>query len=152
MSVERAASEPPVFDPRSRRKRGVRKVTLSATRGVSVKELRAGAAEYPEAVEGRPVTRGDCVGGERPCPFAGCRFHLYLDVARNGSLTLNFPDLEPDELQQTCALDVADEGAHRLETIGDLMNLTRERTRQVEARALSRLALPSVKQLHAEAP
>ncbi len=34
-------------------------------------------------------------------------------------------------MRETCALDVADTGEHTLEEVGDLMNLTRERTRQV---------------------
>jgi DNA-directed RNA polymerase sigma subunit (sigma70/sigma32) len=49
------------------------------------------------------------------------------------------PDLEPWELKHTCALDVADRGGITLEEIGEVMNLTRERIRQVEVRGLLKL-------------
>lgn len=85
-----------------------------------------------------PRTRADCPT-ERPCPFAGCRYHLHCDVTRFGSLMLNFPDLEVWELQTSCALDVAGDGEHTLEEVGELLNLTRERVRQIEATALEKL-------------
>ena len=88
----------------------------------------------------RPRTRGDCVGGERPCPYVGCKHHLYLDVNEDtGSITFNFPDKAPDELEHSCALDVADEGGATLEVVGGFFNVTRERIRQIEARTLKRL-------------
>jgi len=76
----------------------------------------------------------------RPCIFVGCRHHLYLElsVSREG-LRFTFPDLEPEQLWQTCALDGADEGGVTLEEVGDAMNLTRERIRQIEERALKKL-------------
>ena len=43
------------------------------------------------------------------------------------------------ELRETCALDVADKGGVTLEEVGTIMNLTRERIRQVEMRALQKL-------------
>jgi hypothetical protein len=76
----------------------------------------------------------------RPCPYVSCKHHLYLDVnPHTGSIKLNFPDLEPWELAQTCSLDLADEGGRTLEEIGQLTNLTRERVRQVEVRGLLEL-------------
>jgi Sigma-70, region 4 len=90
--------------------------------------------DYPDV--DRPRVRGDCLEGPRPCPFVSCKWHLYLDVRRSGSLQLNFPDLEPDQLKETCALDVADRGSETtLDEIGALMNVTRERIRQIEAKA-----------------
>ena len=59
----------------------------------------------------RPRVRADCVDGPRPCPWVGCRHHLYLDVKPNGSIVLNRPDLEPWELDESCSLDVAERGA-----------------------------------------
>ncbi len=88
----------------------------------------------------RPRTRADCATGPRPCLFVSCKHHLYLDVNPNtGSVKLNFPDKEIWELPHTCALDVADQGGITLEEVGDIMNLTRERVRQVEALGLSKL-------------
>jgi hypothetical protein len=88
----------------------------------------------------RPNTRADCAGVARPCPYVSCRFNLYLDVLPSGNIKLNFPDLEPDELTVSCALDVAEAGGVKRETIADLMNLTRERLRQIEIRVLRKLA------------
>lgn len=88
----------------------------------------------------RPKTRADCVNGPRPCLFVSCKHHLYLDVnPRTGSVKLNFPDKEIWELEETCALDVADRGGITLEEVGAIMNLTRERIRQVESRGLYQL-------------
>jgi hypothetical protein len=65
---------------------------------------------------------------------------LYIDVsARTGAIKLNFPDLEVWELGESCALDVADRGGTTLEDVGAIMNLTRERIRQVEVKALAKL-------------
>ncbi len=104
-------------------------------------ELQLGALLYPpvDDVE-RPKTRAECRGEARPCPWVSCKHHLYLDInPETGSIKINFPDLEPWELQHTCALDVADAGALTLEEIGLITNLTRERIRQVEVRGLLKL-------------
>jgi len=107
------------------------------------RELERGKQLYPETDYPRPVTRADCTQGEfaiRPCPFVSCKYHLYLDVLdRTGSIKLNFPDLEVWELPESCALDVADRGGMPLEEIGDVMNLTRERVRQIETKGLAKL-------------
>jgi hypothetical protein len=91
----------------------------------------------PDLVAERPATRGDCAGGERPCPWVSCKHHLYLEVSTDGAIKLNFPDLEPWQLTKSCALDIADERPITLDQVGEVMNLTRERIRQVERRALS---------------
>ena len=88
----------------------------------------------------RPRTRADCVNGPRPCMFVSCKHNLYLDVnPETGSIKLNFPDKEIWELEHTCALDVAEKGGITLEEVGEIMNLTRERIRQLETRGLARL-------------
>jgi len=97
--------------------------------------------ELLKAVESqRPRTRADCVNGARPCLFVSCKHNLYLDVNPDtGSIKLNFPDKEIWELEYTCALDVAEKGGITLEEVGEIMNLTRERIRQVETRGLMKL-------------
>ena len=88
----------------------------------------------------RPRTRADCMNGPRPCLFVSCKHNLYLDVnPETGSIKLNFPDKEIWELEYTCALDVAEKGGITLEEVGEIMNLTRERIRQVETRGLMKL-------------
>lgn len=88
---------------------------------------------YPPYLnKGRPLCRGECRNGVRPCPYVSCRYHLYLDINEaTGSLKINFPDKEPDELVETCALDVAERGRTSLERTGYLLNMTRERVRQL---------------------
>jgi hypothetical protein len=80
----------------------------------------------------------------RPCPFVSCKHHLYLDVnPETGSIKLNFPDLEVWEMKETCSLDIADKSGITLEEVGEIMNLTRERIRQVEVRGLIKLKMLS---------
>lgn len=106
---------------------------------------RQDSAERARALESaadRPRIRAECADGPRPCPFVGCKHHLYLDVSpTTGTIKLNFPDLEVWELAESCALDVAGEGAQPLERASALMNVTRERVRQIEAIALLKLSL-----------
>ncbi len=124
---------------RSRRKRAVRARTISVKR-MTKRELELGKLLYPESDYEKPTTRAECQGTERPCPFVSCQYHLYLDVSpRTGAIKLNFPDLEVWEMNESCALDVADRGGTTLEDVGAIMNLTRERIRQVEVRALAKL-------------
>ncbi len=128
-------------DP-SRRKARVRARTISIKR-LSKRELERGRLLFPDLEYERPMTRGDCQHGphaERPCPWVSCKHHLYLDVNdRTGSIKVNFPDLEVWDLPETCALDIADRGGITLEEVGEIMNLTRERIRQLETRGLAKL-------------
>ena len=124
---------------RSRRKREIRARTISVKR-MTKRELEIGRMLYPETDYYKPRTRVECLDGPRPCPYVSCQHHLFLDVsARTGAIKLNFPDLEVWEMNETCALDVADRGGTTLEDVGAIMNLTRERIRQVEVKALAKL-------------
>lgn len=88
----------------------------------------------------RPSSRSECRDAKRPCLYVSCRYHLYLDVnPMTGSIKLNFPDKKVWQLEETCALDVAERGGITLEEVGDIMNLTRERIRQVEVSGLDKL-------------
>jgi hypothetical protein len=126
---------------RSRRKRAIRARTISVKR-MTKRELELGRLLYPDMEDTeRPKSRADCLEGARPCPFVSCKHHLYLDVsARTGAIKVNFPDLDVWEMTETCALDVADRGGTTLEEVGAIMNLTRERIRQVEVKGLAKLA------------
>ena len=96
--------------------------------------------EFEELAPQRPQTRAECRRGPRPCPWVGCRWHFYLDVsARTGAIVLNFPDVDPLDMPCSCALDVIESGTATLENIGSLMNLTRERVRQIELIALAKM-------------
>lgn len=124
---------------RSRRKREVRARTISVKR-MTKRELEIGRMLYPESDYEKPRTREECLDAPRPCPFVSCKHHLFLDVsARTGAIKLNFPDLEVWDMNESCALDVADRGGTTLEDVGAIMNLTRERIRQVEVKALAKL-------------
>lgn len=135
-------TKPPVKRLRLWRDGRVKPKTFPSVRLSQAELLEHDQEEYPVDIE-RPVTRGDCKTGNniaRPCPWVSCRFALYLDVnPSTGAVKLNFPHLEPHELAESCALDVADRGGITLEEVGATANLTRERIRQVEVRGLAKL-------------
>lgn len=86
----------------------------------------------------RPRRRADC-GTERPCPFVSCKYHLYLDVNPiTGSVKIN-SHVPIEEMEESCALDIAEKGGEMLDRIGTLIGLTRERIRQVQDAALQKL-------------
>jgi hypothetical protein len=123
----------------TRRKRPVRARTIPIKK-MTKEQIRLGQILYPEVDYERPSCRAHCESAERPCPFVGCKHHLYLDVnPETGSIKLNFPDVEVWEMQETCALDIAERGGVTLEEVGEIMNLTRERIRQLEMSGLSKL-------------
>ncbi len=101
--------------------------------------------DLQEMVTYRPRTRGDCVDGPRPCPWISCQYHLLVEVTPRykvvggmvgGNLKMVFPGRKLSSLDETCALDVADQGGFTLDQVGLLMNITRERVRQIQADAL----------------
>ena len=137
---------------RRRRRTRPRSKTIAMKR-LTREELRVGALMYPPVDIPRPTTRAECKEEMRPCPWVACKHHLYLDInPETGSIKINFPDLEPWDLKHTCALDVAERGGITLEEVGEIMNLTRERIRQVEVRGLLKLKMgsPSPDELGAE--
>lgn len=146
---ERAEAEGELPPEISRKVRRRRRRTRPRSKTIAMKrltreELRQGALMYPPVDIPRPTARAECRGDVRPCPWVACKHHLYLDInPETGSIKINFPDLEPWELKHTCALDVAERGGITLEEVGEIMNLTRERIRQVEVRGLLKLKMGS---------
>ena len=125
---------------RRRRRTRPRSKTIAMKR-LTREELRIGALMYPPVEDAlRPRTRMECGEEARPCPWVSCKHHLYLDVnPETGSIKINFPDLEPWDMVETCSLDIAERGGITLEEVGEIMNLTRERIRQVEVKGLAKL-------------
>lgn len=142
-----AAAEPePELDlgePADDDKRRGRRRSKTIARKQMLRERRKMIAQgsIPEVIDyTRPQHRSECRHGERPCLYVSCRYHLFLDVNPvTGSIKLNFPDKEVWDLAETCALDVAERGGITLEEVGEIMNLTRERIRQVEVSGLEKL-------------
>jgi len=109
-------------------------------RRLSKSEIQEGISLQDAMDYRRPQQRSDCVGGVRPCPFVASKHHFYLDVNPvTGSIKINFPEIEVWEMRDTCALDIAERGGITLEEVGAIMNLTRERIRQVEVSGLEKL-------------
>lgn len=138
-----------------RRRREDPRPETEAPKNITRQDLAEYQAELdalgPFEMPDRPRTRAECPT-ERPCPWVSCRYHLYLDITDAGSIKYNFPDLEPEELPHSCALDAADLGPHTLDAIGEKTNVTRGRIRQLETRALQLLrSLGVVKRLRRDA-
>jgi addiction module HigA family antidote len=74
----------------------------------------------------RPRTRADCIDGPRPCPWIGCRAHLYATILPSGAIKPDHPDLEVWEMAETCSLDLADEHSEGMEAneIAELLGVT----------------------------
>lgn len=92
------------------------KVRLESIRSLSRDSKRRIAKGLPvvaeEPLEQRPKTRADCINSVRPCPWVGCRHHLFLNVSRNGSIRYAASgDLdELDTMPASCSLDEAEKG------------------------------------------
>ena len=79
----------------------------------------------------------------KPCPWIQCRYHLLHEHRSHrkqvGRRPINYGTLTKSDMAQSCALDVADDGPHTLEFVGDLLGVSRERIRQIEEMALKKL-------------
>ena len=119
----------------------IRSKTLNRKQMNSMRGQEEADTEMLEILEqNRPEFRYQCKNGPRPCVFFSCKYNLYLDInPKSGSIKFNFPNKEVWELEETCALDVAERGGMTLEDLGGLLNLTRERIRQYERNGLTKL-------------
>jgi hypothetical protein len=146
---DNAAADPPRWSRAAARRQGIPPKKTIAVRRITKADLAAGRDELQalgaDEPYDRPQTRADCAQVPRPCPYVACKYSLYLDVTETGSMIFNFPHLEPGEMpaKQSCALDLAERGAMTLEDIAVVTNLTRERIRQIELKALLRKARPA---------
>jgi hypothetical protein len=150
VAADPAESDDEVDELGRRRRRSRARARTISIRRLSKAELNRGRALYPEEAYWRPSSRAECADMERPCPFVSCKYHLYIDVHPvRGSIKINFPDVEVWEMTDTCALDIADRGGITLEEVGEIMNLTRERVRQLETQGLTKLqGVDDVARLH----
>lgn len=98
----------------------------------------------------RPKTRGECrpngpgesrPNGCRPCPWAGCRHHLAITVSPVGTITAR-PGMALENMAETCALDVADRGAHKQAEVAVALGVTRARVDHIEAGLRRNRSLP----------
>lgn len=87
----------------------------------------------PTALPRPPARRADCIDGPRPCPWIGCRYHLQVERRARQAPTERAG-------QESCSLDLADRGRMRLQEIADVLGVTRERVRQIELKAMAKLA------------
>src|SRR5450432_1943513 len=80
----------------------------------------------------RPRRVGECPPTNIPCPWVGCRFHLFLEVDDlTHAVKSTHPGLDYDQIPETCSLRLA-AGAPEgmtLEAIGRYMNVTLESIR-----------------------
>lgn len=98
-------------------------------------------APAPSSNHWRPTTRGDCVDGPRPCPFVGCRYHIWLEATQFGAIvTQQDGKLQGmHNMRFTCVLDAAEQGPLPVKQIGRLLGVKKERLRQMERVATARL-------------
>lgn len=126
-------------NPADKRPKRTRARTIPSRR-LSREEIAEGIALLEYMDYRKPQTRAECAEGPRPCPYVSCKHHLYLDVnPTTGSIKINFPDKDVWEMTESCALDIAEIGGITLEEVGSIMNLTRERIRQVEVAGLEKM-------------
>lgn len=106
------------------------------------KRRKAGLPASPKPAVPRPKTRADCVDGPRPCPWVGCRYHLYLDARPSGALRLMHGDdvAHLQTMPETCALDCAAKGPHDYDYLARAYNLTRQQVQSNAEFGMAKLA------------
>jgi hypothetical protein len=114
--------------------------------GRATKEsLRIGRLLYPEAVH-RPRSRVECPDS-RPCGYIGCRQNLWCDITDLGRIAVRPGGLEPWDVDESCALDLAERGGMTLEEVARVLSMTRERVRQIEQAALAKVGTAALRSL-----
>jgi hypothetical protein len=157
---------PPAPEPKRPRRAPRGKVRLVTSKPISSQQSQLAEPAYERQL---PRTYGECRDQKEPCPFVSCRHHLLLDdagvrVSRAGgkrrlvsfikyNVATGLPPNKPidsidgDELLAalcrmpfTCSLRAAEHGGMTLDDVGDACGYTRERSRQVEGKALHKLS------------
>lgn len=111
-----------------------------AVKNLSPDEIEEGKALAVDSA--RPKTRGDCVSGPRPCPWVACKYHLLLNIGKAGHFLHTGHGKEVDrldEMRETCALDIADQGGVSSPEVAELLGLTSKGVYFIEERALLKL-------------
>lgn len=86
-----------------------------------------------------PGSRGRSRNVERRLPIIGARTSSRYEELFESNLKLLIKDIA-NIGGSNCLLDLVENGkTHTLEETGDLLNITRERVRQIEAKALKRI-------------
>lgn len=88
----------------------------------------------------RPRVRADCKHVPRPCPFATCRYNLFVHVDRRGDVSTRTAELDAMRPTSSCALDVAEAGGLGLGKVAGILGLTATGVLKLEQRALEKLA------------
>ena len=99
----------------------------------------------------RPRKRSECFEIMRPCPFVTCDFNLFPEWAglrgrskRSGckKRIIRTKITDPFKVPQnrSCVLDIALLGGLTLEEVGYILDITRERVRQIQFAALKKMA------------
>lgn len=89
----------------------------------------------------KPVQRGECRGGPRPCPWVSCRYNLSIDnVPPTRSTPTGVRETPVPEGRSNCVLDYTDrfpEGL-LLEEVAEVIGASRQAVHQCMHRALAR--------------
>jgi hypothetical protein len=89
------------------------------------------------------MTRAECKDGPRPCKRILCRYHLWMSHQCKKGALKHYPGTIYD-MEDTCALDVADRGPTGLREIAALMGMTYQRVQQIEQEARSKVQWQSL--------
>lgn len=124
---------------------GVTRTTLEREAKERQKALKAAGKRVRsiQRVASAPAKRSECINGPRPCPYVGCRYHLFLTVQSRGNIVFPYGE-DPAALltmPSTCALDVASRGQVSQPDVAALLKATRQRIDQEEIVAKQKLRL-----------
>lgn len=96
---------------------------------------------------GLPRMRRECPSG--PCHHVACRYHLWTErcLDRQGGVVDLRETAAWGDPEHTCTLREAERGPKTLQEIGRILDLSRERVRQIEAEVLERLRVTDTGEL-----